>query len=384
MAIKQARLIYGATYFAESANTDLLWMVKMSLPDPHVFLEFEDADGYWERILLANSLEFTRAKKQARNCSVLNTEPYFKQFGNRNISLVVKALLERRGLSAVTAHPLTPFEFVEKLRESGIAVSVGKRPWYESRIVKNQEEIGHILEVQVHMENVLRMVEGRLRRATITDGIVMEDGKPLTSEELRSFVELELYKRGCVSLDTIISSGVDAAMPHKLGSGPIRAHTGIVCDIFPYSKKTGYFSDMTRTFCKGEPTPLFVKMYNAVLRAQEMCINMVRSGVDGKDIQEAAENIFADEGFKTSSEEGFGFIHGVGHGLGLLCHEPPAGIQRGYSFIMTKGVVTSVEPGLYYPKDKLGVRIEDLVVVTKNGCMNLTLYPKRLGNIIIP
>ena len=67
MAIKQARLIVGATYFAESVNTDLRWMVKMPLPDAHIFLEFEGEDGEWERIILTNSLEFGRAQKKARN-----------------------------------------------------------------------------------------------------------------------------------------------------------------------------------------------------------------------------------------------------------------------------------------------------------------------------
>ena len=384
MAIKHARLIYGATYFSESINTDLLWMVKMSLPDPHVFLEFEHEDGQWERILLTNPLEFTRVQKQARGCTIINAEPYFKRLGGRKISLVVKALLGEQGLDAVTVHPLTPFEFVESLRNTGITVGVGKRPWYEGRTAKTEEEIGCILEVQGHMENVLRLVEDRLRRATISEGVVMENGKPLTSEELRSFVELELYRHGCVSLDTIISSGADAAIPHELGSGPIRANTAIVCDIFPYSRKTSYFSDMTRTFCKGEPSYLFIKMYNAVLRVQEMCIKMIRSGVDGKNIQAIAEMEFVKDGFETNSEDGYGFTHGIGHGLGLLCHEPPAGIQKDYPFVLTKGVVTSVEPGLYYPNEGLGVRIEDLVAVTKEGCRNLTQYPKQLADIIIP
>lgn len=384
MAIKQARLIYGATYFAESINTDLWWMVKMPLPDPHVFLELEYENGKWERILLTNSLEFTRCKKQAQNCTVLNAESYFKRLGSRKISLVVKTFLGEKGLDVVTVHPLTPIEFVESLRSAGITVRIGKRPWYDGRTIKTQEEIGHILEVQGHTEDVLRLVEDRLRRATITRGLVMEDGKPLTSEELRSFVELELYRRGCVSLDTIISSGADAAIPHELGFGPIRANTGIVCDIYPYSRKTGYFSDMTRTFCKGKPPPLFIKMYNAVLRAQEICLGMIRPGMDGKNIQMAAEKVLAEDGFETNSGDGYGFIHGVGHGLGLLCHEPPAGIQKDYSFVFTNGVVTSVEPGLYYPSEGLGIRIEDLVVVAEGGCRNLTTYSKDLDSIIIP
>ena len=357
MAIRQARLLYGATYGAESTNTDLFWLVRMPLFDPHILFEFKDESGRWERILFTYPLELKRAQKQARNCDVQNLEPYFEKLG-RGASLrnVIKMILEERGFDTVTVHPLTPVGFVEAIRASGLNVIVGKRPWFEERLIKTEEEIGYILEVQGQTEDVLRLVENRLRRATIADGLVMENDKPLTSEELRSFVELELYRRGCVSLDTIIPSGGDAALPHELGSGPIRAHTGIVCDIYPYSKNTGYFSDMTRTFVKGSPPALLGRMYDAVLKAQEMAIKMIHSGVNGSDIQTAVEDSFKNGGFRTDADEGCGFIHSVGHGLGLLCHEPPAGIGK-TSYVLTAGLVTSVEPGLYYPQDRFGVRI---------------------------
>ena len=383
MAIKQARLIYGATYAAESVNTDLFWLIRMSLPDPHVLLEFEREDATWERLLLTNSLEFTRAKKQAKNCLVMNLEDVFSRIQKRDLVLAVNALLEERGITTLLAHPLTPMEFVERLKSAGITVSLGKRPWYQRRLAKTEGEIAHILEVQGHIEDVLRLAEERLRRASIVQGLLMEGNEPLTSESLRAFIELELFQRGCASLDTIVSSGIDAALPHELGTGPLRARSGIVCDIFPYSRRTGYYSDMTRTFIKGEPPPKLLKMYKAVLRGQEKGIKMIRPGVDGKDVHKTIQNIFLEEGFETDLARGSGFVHGTGHGLGLLCHEPPAFIANG-SYVLTEGVVVSVEPGLYYPDDGLGVRIEDLVVVTKDGCRNLTSYPKHIDHIVIP
>lgn len=381
MSIKRTRLIYGATCMSETINTDLFWMVRMSLPDPHFFLEFEHENGRWERMLLAGSLEFTRAKLEAKNCKVLNAEPYFKKIGERKWSLIIKYLLEKRGLNILEVHPLTPVEVVDHLRKSGIKVLTGKLPWYENRITKTKKEISQILEVQGHMEDVLHLVQNRLRRATIRNGLIVEKGKPLTSEEVRSFIELELFRRGCASYDTIVSSGTQSAIPHHVGKGPLRANTSIIFDIFPYSRKTGYFSDMTRTFCKGNPPPLFVKMYEAVLKGQEFGISMVRAGVDGKDIHIAIEDKFSEEGFDTDFLKGHGFIHGTGHGLGLLCHEPPARIWKS-EYIIPEGLVTSMEPGLYY--QKFGVRIEDLVYVTKTGCRNLTTYPKQLKDIVIP
>ncbi|MBI2121706.1 MAG: aminopeptidase P family protein [Candidatus Sungbacteria bacterium] len=292
-------------------------------------------------------------------------------------------MLEKRGLTALEVHPFTPIEVVDRLRKSGIKIRIGQLPWYENRIVKTEKEISHITEVQNHMEDVLDLVQKRLRRASIKNGFIMEKGKTLTSEGLRSFIELELFRRGCASYDTIVSSGAQSAIPHHVGVGPLRANTSIIFDIYPYSRKTGYFSDMTRTFCKGDPPTLFVKMYEAVLAGQEKGIGMIRAGVDGKDIHVAIEELFAKAGFKTDLVKGRGFIHGTGHGLGLLCHEPPARINEG-SYILKNGLVTSVEPGLYDPGNKLGVRTEDLVQVTKTGCWNLTKYPKQLKDIIIP
>lgn len=383
MKIKRARLIYGATYMAETINMDLFWMVGMHLPDPHFFLEFEYENGRWDRFLLVGSLEFARANLEAKNCKVLNAEVYFKKVGERKWSPVIKYLIEKRGLNILEVHPLTPIEVVDRLQKSGIKVLTGKLPWYENRIVKTEKEISQILEVQGHMEDVLRLAQNRLRRAAIRKGLIVEKGKPLTSEGLRSFIELELFRRGYASYDTIVSSGVESAIPHHVGKGPLWAHTPIILDIYPYSRKTGYFSDMTRTFCKGNPSPLFVKMYEAVLAGQEKGISMIRAGVDGKDIHVAIEELFAMEGFETDLVKSRGFIHGTGHGLGLLCHESPARIWKS-EYIIPEGLVTSVEPGLYYFENKLGVRIEDLVQVTKTGCRNLTKYPKQLKDIIIP
>ena len=382
MSIKRARLIYGATYMAETINMDLFWLVRMQFPDPHFLLEFEHENGRWERFLLVGSLEFTRAKLEAKNCTVLNAESYFKKIGERAWSPVIKYLLKERGMRTLEVHPLTPIEVVEHLRKAGILIRAGALPWFENRIVKTRGEIGSILKVQSHMEEVLGLVYERLRRASILRGFIFEKGKALTSEEIRSFIEFELFKRGCASYDTIVSSGFQSAIPHHVGEGQLRAHTSIIFDIYPYSRKTGYFSDMTRTFVKGEPLPFFIKMYTAVLEEQELGISMVQAGRDGRDIHTAIEKRFAENGFKTDLAKDRGFIHGTGHGLGLLCHEPPARINE-QSYILSEGLVVSVEPGLYYPEKKLGVRIEDLVQVTKTGCQNLTKYPKQLKDIII-
>jgi len=375
---KQARFIYGSTEpRGEAANMDLRWRIGMALPDPHLFLEY-DSEG----ILLASSLEFTRAKQEARRCRVESQEPYLERAEERTIAALLKAWCVMRGVDTLEAHPETHCGLVEKLREKGIAVVVGKAPWYPERVVKTGEEIRWIEEVQRAVEEVLWDVKRWLGQAYIHKGLIRKAGEAVTSEMVRQFIEKELFVRGCVAEHTIVASGADAAQPHNEGSRPLRGHAPIIFDIFPYSRETGYYADMTRTFFKGVPTFGVKRLYETVLQGQELGIRMARAGIDGSDIHKKIFQFFELHGYKTDRVKGSGFIHGTGHGLGLQYHEPPS-IAR-ISHILLEGAVVTVEPGLYYPDEEMGIRIEDMVVVEKGGCRNLTQFPKGLNDVIIP
>ena len=147
-------------------------------------------------------------------------------------------------------------------------------------------------------------------------------------------------------------------------------------DIFPKSQTTGYFGDMTRTVVRGKPPERLLEMYDKVLEGQKLGIKLIKNGVKGRDIHSKIVELFKNSGFKTESINGKpqGFIHSTGHGLGLDIHEPP---RIGMSNeVLEEGNVVTVEPGLYY--EKLGgIRIEDVVYVTKSGCRNLTRYKKQ-------
>jgi Xaa-Pro aminopeptidase len=172
-----------------------------------------------------------------------------------------------------------------------------------------------------------------------------------------------------------VAGGDQACDPHDEGSGPLPAHRSIIFDVFPRSAATRYFADMSRTVIRGTASPELKRLYQAVKDAQEEAITRVRPGADGTKIHQGICDRFDAAGYATGLVNGRmqGYFHGTGHGVGLDIHEHPR-ISRNGS-ILQEGEVVTVEPGLYYPG--LGaVRIEDMVLVTRDGCRNLTNYPK--------
>jgi Xaa-Pro aminopeptidase len=190
---------------------------------------------------------------------------------------------------------------------------------------------------------------------------------------------------GCVSEGAIIAPGKQAADPHMIGSGPLRAGEAIVMDIFPQHKTTRYYADMTRTVSKGEPPAEIAKMYDITKRAQDAGIKALRPGVTGREVHELVEDIIWEAGYDTlrpgqqRSKNGGaprGFIHGTGHGVGLEIHELP-NVARSGTTPLAPGDVVTVEPGIYLP-ELGGVRLEDMLVITETGARNLTRAPRQL------
>jgi Xaa-Pro aminopeptidase len=205
-----------------------------------------------------------------------------------------------------------------------------------------------------------------------------------TSEEAHTIIDAVLERMGCESPEGhIVASGLQSAAPHEAGTGPLKKNEPIVIDIYPRSKTSGYFADMTRTVCRGTPSKEVQKMYDAVLGAQELAISMVKPGAVCRDIQESVEKFFIDAGFVTHGDgkekHGFsyleGFVHSLGHGVGCNIHEVPR-IGRKSDDILMEGDVITIEPGLYYEAIG-GVRIEDMLLVTKDGYRNLTNFSKE-------
>jgi Xaa-Pro aminopeptidase len=163
-----------------------------------------------------------------------------------------------------------------------------------------------------------------------------------------------------------------------MGSGPLFANQPIIIDIYPKSSISRYFADMTRTVVKGKASPEIRKIYDTVLAGQKLALKSVRTGIEISSLYQKVTDYFEKCGFQTTlgSRNPEGFIHNLGHGLGLEIHEKLFLGPRNREKLQAGSIIT-IEPGLYYPGIG-GIRIEDLVLVKEEGCVNLTRMPKIL------
>lgn len=341
--------------------------------------------------LAVSSLEYGRAKKAAPTDELLSYEeleiPKLARelkSGAKAYAQAIRTLLERLGAAdaPLSVPPTLAVAYADALRDCGLTLNPEGKLFEGRRRAKTPEEVAHVEKAQRAVEEACEHAVGVLREAEVDgNGALLWRGEALTSETLRSEINVELLRRNCLGDGTIAASGSQAADPHERGSGPLKAGEAIILDIFPKDLSSRYYADMTRTFVKGEPGEELRRMYDAVLESQEVALDMIGPGVDGKDVHEKVSQVLHDAGYKTQvhdREEGkpltVGFFHGTGHGVGLEIHEAPRLGVTGQKLI--PGDIVSVEPGLYYPEIG-GVRIEDLVLVTEDGSRNLTRFPKE-------
>lgn len=363
------KLIIGAP----SKNENLFWVTNFLAPDTLIFAEIDS-----EKVLVVGKLEYDRARKESKADTVLMPQDLDPEGNYRFIEESALLLLHKYGVSSVTVEQHFPAASYQYLSEHGISFEFGK-PLFPEREIKTADEIADIKYAQHAMEEVFPILEDILATAEIREGKVWKDGEWVTSEMLRLIFDAELMKRDCLCEVTIIASGDQAADPHCFGFGPIVAHTPIIFDMFPRSRKKWYFSDMSRVRVKGKLSDEARKMYREVFEAQHRGLALVKPGINFYAIQQATVDFFAARGFATGQNERgqwHGYFHGVGHGVGLEIHEPPL-VMKNFPAILREGQVLTIEPGLYY-RGIGGVRLEDTVVVTKNGYENLAHIGKEL------
>lgn len=193
----------------------------------------------------------------------------------------------------------------------------------------------------------------------------------VTEKEIGLELDFYMLSHGgeALSFETIAVSGKNTSLPHGVPSDrKIQKGDFITMDFG--TVVGGYHSDMTRTVAFGFATEEMKKVYEVVKKAQENCISNIRAGLTGARGDSLARDIITGEGF------GDYFTHGTGHGVGLEIHEFPA-LNKSNEVSLEAGQIVTVEPGIYLP-EKFGVRIEDMILLTDDGCIDLTHSPKEL------
>ena len=376
-------LLFGDSY----RFPDIYHLTRFLAPDPLVVLERGS-----ELVLLTNSLEEGRARKQSRATKIENVDDY----GSRELRAAMNpitdataTLIERfllaHGAGRVQVPQFFPVALADLLRSKGVEITVAEGLEARRR-TKRDDELVALEATQRATEEAWQLGVDAIGRSVARPDATLElDGSPLTAERVRSIAEGALLERGCVAESTIIAPGTQAADPHLIGSGPLHAGVPIVMDIFPQHKESRYYADMTRTVSKGAPSPELLKMYGVVKRAQDVGIKALRPGITGREVHELVEDVIYAAGYDTLRQGQKhhpedpvtrGFIHGTGHGVGLEIHEAPS-VGRGGTVPLMVGDVVTVEPGLYDP-DIGGIRLEDMLVITAEGSRNLTRAPRQL------
>jgi Xaa-Pro aminopeptidase len=235
---------------------------------------------------------------------------------------------------------------------------------------KDEWEIDAIRSVGQRTMQVVHGVRAMLRERA--------RGKTMTIGDLKAFVSTEINRLGMIEdHETILSQGHDAALPHSRGtaSDPVLESVPIVRDLFPVDKTTGYFFDMTRTFCVGRIPAELARIHDEVLTAFAAARDAMRPGTLAKSYQALVCDAFEASGHATlrsNPKTLEGYVHGLGHGVGLEIHEKPGFhlFESNRDLIEVNDIVT-IEPGLYFPEREIGVRIEDTFVVRENGVESL-------------
>lgn len=228
----------------------------------------------------------------------------------------------------------------------------------EIRMIKTKKEIALITKSQRINEKVFRLIKK----------IVQQGGRPTELKLAWKIKELgNKFGAEDVSFDPIVAFGPNSALPHHApGHAKLKKSDIVLIDMG--MKYQGYCSDMTRMILPKKPTAKHLEIYNTVLKAQLNAIKHIKEGVTGKQADAFARDIIKEAGY------GENYGHAGGHGVGLDIHETPS-LSENFKKKFKANTVVTIEPGIYLPKE-FGVRIEDMLLITKKGNKNLTKIKK--------
>jgi Xaa-Pro aminopeptidase len=353
---------------------------------------FADIDG--RRAVLTNGLERSRIAAALPDAELLDVTA----LGMRELIEEGHSRLEAQGEIAARAvsqlgivAAAIPWDFpvaiADRLRARGIELTVDDAFVADRRRVKAGAELDGVRAAQAAAHAMMATAASVLGRATPDDEGNLRSGEEvLLAEDLRDTLRSVAAEHGATCPAEMMVASLRSGFGHDPGSGPLPAGLPIQVDLFPRDEASACWADMTRTFVVGEPTPdngaLIAEQERLVSAALEQARAAIRPGVRGRDLFDATCDLFEAAGYATqrtgdpdNTNEGFQFS--LGHGVGLEVHEPPGlGLSGQEPFVA--GDVVAIEPGLWDLRIG-GVRFEDLLLVTADGCETLTSFSYSLA-----
>jgi len=291
-------------------------------------------------------------------------------YGTYDVSSVFASIEHLRKL-------MPQLEFIGEMRDNSLFMYAME--------TKDEEEVERIRRVGKATADVVGMTALYLtgRDVRKDEVLLKEDGSPLTIGDMKGKISLWLAERGVEPAEGFIFAiGRDAGVPHSTGNPTdlMRLGQTIVFDIYPAEQGGGYFYDFTRTWSLGYATPEMEKLYGEVKSVYQKATENLDLNASFKDYQRLVCEEYEKNGHKTplkNPDTTEGYVHSLGHGVGLNIHERPwSGLTASDDNLLKAGVVITIEPGLYYPDKGMGFRIEDTYWVRPDGKIELLVeYP---------
>jgi len=255
-----------------------------------------------------------------------------------------------------------------------------------ARATKDNEEIEAIRNVSKQTSSVMGAVKNFLQHLYLKgEDIVDQKGRNINIGEIKKLIRWEMFNRGLLEeVDTICALGEDSGIPHNYGENQktLRGGQTLVIDMFPRSQQSGYFYDITRTFCLGWVPEDTQKIYADILEVLQAVESSLKPYISAESFHQQACRLFEHRGYKTilnHPQSKKGFVHSLGHGIGLDLHERPFLASSNPEEQILPGMVFTLEPGLYFPDKGIGIRLEDVYYINNHKkIINLTDFPREM------
>jgi Xaa-Pro aminopeptidase len=375
-------LLYGDT----ARHASMRHEIPLEVIDPFLIVL---RDG--ETLVLTNQLESARIRAALPGAELLQIDQLglydlIEEGVEREQALLetVMRAVERWGVRDAVVPGEFPLAVADRLRAAGVTLEVDDEAVAARRRVKNEAELAGIRRAQRAAEAGMAAGERLIRAAAHGDGGHLHlDGEVLTAERVRDAIRAACAEAGAPAPPGIMVVSALSGGGHDPGSGPLPADLPIEIDLWPRDEESGCWADMTRTFVNGTVSDEVATLRDVVREALENVRAATRPGVTGHELYDIACDAVERAGHPTqrTREPGksltHGFYFGLGHGVGLEVHEPPSLGLSGRQPLVA-GDVVAVEPGIEGLEGIGGVRYEDLLLVTEDGCETLTDYPYEL------